>query len=803
MNQEVCLVAIEKTTLSFDKLYSYAIPQNLKNKIFPGSRVLIPFSKNNLPRIGIVFEIKEGEHSGLKSVISVMDSYPLFSEELLSVAKLLKEQIFCTYNDILKAMLPTGLNLKAVKEYIPLNKEADNLSENEKEVFKFILKKKKAKAISIAAAFPNLDTDEIISSLLEKQYLSENNFYKRLVGDATTKMVRLISTDGKLTEKQEKVLELLIENGDMSLKETMYYAAVGKVVLENLQKNGFVEIYEKEDFRDPYSASFENENLSDIALTDEQQEVFGSLLSKLKEGKFNKSLLFGITGSGKTQVYLKLIENALTSNKTALILVPEISLTPQTVRKMKALFGEKVAVLHSGLTLAGRLDEWKRIKEKKANVVVGTRSAVFAPLENIGLIVIDEAHESTYTSDSNPRYNAISVATMRGKLNNALLLLASATPSVEMYHESCKSESLYTLKKRYSDAVLPEVFVVDMKREKNRRGKIISEVLAEELCYNLENKKQSILLLNRRGYNTSLTCMNCGYSVECPTCSVPMTYHKANGHLMCHYCGKALEVPSKCPVCDSEYIKYDGAGTQSLEEELKELFPDARVLRMDLDTTMRSMSHEKYLSDFGEGKYDILVGTQMIAKGLDFPNVTLVGVLSADSLLASTDWKNSERAFSLLTQVVGRSGRGTTKGRAFIQTFDTDNFILKYAAEQNYEAFYENEIRNRKIMLYPPFCDIWSVGFSGENEAKTNAASNYFLSLMKEIANTYEKLPLRVLGPITPPIAKLSGKYRRKITIKCRSSDKMTAFFKEVLLKFYEKKEFSDVSLYVDTNGDR
>ena len=803
MNGKVCFVALEKTTLSFDKLYSYALPTILEDKIFPGSRVLIPFSRNNIPRVGTVFEIKDGEQDGLKSVMGTVDSFPVFSEEMLYLAKTLRDQIFCTYNDILKAMLPTGLNIKAVKEYLPLEKNISTLSEDEKAVYSYILKKKKAKTASITAAFPKLNIDLIISDLVNKGFLEDNEVYKRLVGDATTKMVRLIDTDGKVTPKQTKVLELLSENGDMSLKELLYYAAVGKGVVDNLQRSGLIEIYEREDYRDPYSGASKTESLSDIKLTDEQEEVFSSLFEKLKENIFNKSLLFGVTGSGKTQVYLKLIEKTLMFGKTALILVPEISLTPQTVRKMKSLFGERVAVLHSGLTLAGRLDEWKRIKEKKADVVVGTRSAVFAPIENIGLIVIDEAHESTYTSDSNPRYNAVSVATIRAVYNNALLLLASATPSVESYFEACKAESLYTLKKRYSDAVLPEVFVVDMKKEKNRRSKIISEVLAEELCYNIENKKQSILLLNRRGFNTSLTCMNCGYSIECPSCSVPMTYHKANGHLMCHYCGKITEIPLKCPTCDSEYIKYDGAGTQSLEQELKELFPDARILRMDLDTTMRSMSHEKYLSDFGEGKYDILIGTQMIAKGLDFPNVTLVGVLTADSLLASTEWKSAERAFALLTQVVGRSGRGAEKGRAFIQTFDTDNLLLKYAADQDYEAFYNNEIRNRKIMLYPPFCDLWSVGFSSENEEKVRKASNYFLTIIKEHAENYEKLPLRVMGPITPPISKLSGKYRRKITIKCRNTEKMFAFFNEVLLKFYENKEFTDVSVYVDTNGDR
>lgn len=796
----ICSVCLEKTTISFDKLYSYRVPEFLSGKVFPGSRVLVPFAKGNDPRQGVVFaEIPDDGEGELKYISAVIDNGPVFTRDQLILAEKLKTRLFCTYFDILKAMLPTGMNVKPVKEYAFTSDDGD-LSESEGEILRYFKTKKKAKLSQVLTRFAGYDCAEIIDSLVKSGNLSENTNLKRLVGDATNKYVKLIDLTKPLTPKQRKTVEFLRENGETSLKELLYYAAVGKSVVDNLVKLGVVSIYEKEEYRDPYEGA-EIKKGNQIKLNNDQQLVFSLLGSKMN-GKYNKSLLFGVTGSGKTAVYIKLIEKALRMGKTAMLLVPEISLTPQAVKRLKCIFGDRVAVLHSGLTLAGRLDEWKRIRDKKADVVVGTRSAVLSPLENVGIIVIDEAHESTYISDNPPRYSAVETAELRAKLSGALLLLSSATPSVESYYEAERSGNLYKLTKRYKDANLPEVFVVDLKAERERRGKVISAPLAEEICRNLENNKQSILLLNRRGYNTLITCASCGKTVECPFCSTPMTYHKANGRLICRYCGRMELPPRSCPECGSDYIRYDGAGTQCLEEELSELFPTARVLRMDLDTTLRSMSHEQYIKDFGEGKYEILVGTQMIAKGLDFPNVTLVGVLSADGLFSPSDWKGNHRAFALLTQVVGRSGRGGEKGRAYIQTYDKDNPLIRLASAQDYEAFYRAEIRNRKIMLYPPFCNIWSAVFSSENEPLCESAAKYFLHLMVEKAKKYPSLPLRLLGPATPSVGKISGKYKRKITIKCRNSDEMYAFFKEVIISFYKNKQFLGVSLAVNTNSD-
>ena len=794
------LVVLEKTTFSFDRPFSYNIPSSLSEKVFSGSRVLVPFGSSNRQRMGVVLEINAENSENLKDIKASLDSGAVFTPEQLILARELKESLFCTYFDVLKAMLPTGLNLKPVKEYSYVA-DSEDLSEEEKKVASYLKKRKKVRFSTILSNFPDIDVSSVISSLIEKGAARETETLKRMVGDLKTKYVSALEFEGKLTPKQSAVMDFLRENGELPLKELLYFCAVGKSVVENLVKVGAVKLFEKENFRDPYE-NVEIPEEKSITLSEEQRKVYLSLEEKLFSGVYSKTLLYGVTGSGKTAVYLELIKKTVESGKNAIMLVPEISLTPAAVKKFKAVFGSSVAVLHSGLSLSERLDEWKRIKEKKASIVVGTRSAILSPLENIGVIVIDEAHETSYVSDNNPRYSAVSVAELRARYNGCPLLLSSATPLIEQYYEAEKTSSLLKLKNRYNNASLPEVFVIDLKGERERRGKIISSPLAEEICYNLENGEQTILLLNRRGYNTALTCMQCGESVKCPSCSAPMTYHKANESLVCHYCGRMTPPPEKCPECQSEYIHYEGAGTQSLEAELKELFPKAKVLRMDLDTTQRSMAHEEYLSAFGKGEYDILIGTQMIAKGLDFEKVTLVGVLSADSLLSSSDWSANSKAFSLLTQVVGRSGRGGKKGRAYIQSFAGDNPIITVARRQDYEAFYSAELRNRKIMLYPPFCSLWSVQFSSENAGLCLEAAKFFLKTASEKAKETPDMPLQILGPVPPPVEKVAGKYRQKLTVKCRKGKQMQKYFSEVLKEYYNNKNFSEVSVSINTNRD-
>jgi primosomal protein N' (replication factor Y) len=500
---------------------------------------------------------------------------------------------------------------------------------------------------------------------------------------------------------------------------------------------------------------------------------------------------------------MKLIEQCFKDGKGTILMVPEIALTTQLIKIFVSRFGESVAVFHSGLSIGERLDEYKRVARGEAKIVLGTRSAVFAPFKNIGLIVMDEEQESSYKSQQNPRYHAIEVAKYRCKCHNALLLLSSATPSLESRYMAEKGiYNLVTLTKRYGASQLPRVSVVDM-NEESAVGNTsnFSTLLKELLGENLINKKQSILLLNRRGYNTFVSCRSCGQVVSCPNCSISMTYHSANNRLMCHYCGYSVNFNDECPDCHNHSLKLSGAGTQKAEQELMEIFPNARVLRMDADATMTKSSYETKLTAFANGEYDILVGTQMVAKGLDFPNVTLVGVLNADQMLYSDDFRSYEKTFSLLTQVVGRSGRGEAKGVAVIQTFTPENAVIDLASKQDYNTFYNGEIQLRKVMLYPPFADICLIGFSGVNEGATLKCTTYFQNrLIQLVKEKYSSMPLRVLGPSKASVYKVSNKYRYKIILKCRNTAEFRSAVTTMLKEFSTHKEFKKINITVDMN---
>ncbi len=508
-----------------------------------------------------------------------------------------------------------------------------------------------------------------------------------------------------------------------------------------------------------------------------------------------------MTGSGKTEVFLRVIRHVLDSGRGAIVLVPEISLTPQTAARFRRYFGEDVAVLHSSLSMSERMDEWKRIKNGKARIAVGTRSAVFAPVEHLGLIVMDEEQESSYKSEKSPRYHARDVARIRAAHHKALLLLASATPSIESYFRACQGKyTLVSLKKRYGNAKLPDVHILDMATQGlTAVGDCLSTELAQELQAALDRGEQSILLLNRRGFHTLIKCAVCGTVAYCPNCSVALTYHSANGHFMCHYCGHGEPASSLCPQCGSKFRRFSGVGTQKVQEELEKLFPKARILRMDMDTTMARDSHERMLGDFAAGKYDIMIGTQMVAKGLDFPNVTLVGILSADASLYAQDYRSFERAFSLFTQVVGRSGRAEKPGRAFIQTFTPENPVIELAASQDYPAFYQEEIASRKIHLYPPFCDMMGIGFSGPDQKEVAQAARTFLEHLVESAKTgYPDMPLRVLGPCESQIARIAGKYRWRMVVKCVANARFRQFLREQVEWYCGQKEWKRVAVYID-----
>jgi primosomal protein N' (replication factor Y) len=616
------------------------------------------------------------------------------------------------------------------------------------------------------------------------------------------RMVRLLLEEeeltGKLTKKQRDVCDLLLDVGTAGVSEVCEFCSVGISVLKNLEKNGVVEFYQKEVFRNPYeiNAPAKKEPINLSALQNKAYETYSSMLQKGGTG-----LLYGVTGSGKTQVYLKLIDDALVLNKGVILMVPEIALTPQTLEIFHKRYGNQVAVFHSGLSLGERNDEYKRVQRGLANIVIGTRSAVFAPIQNLGLIVMDEEQEHTYKSERTPRYNAKDVARFRAKYNSALFLMGSATPSIETYSQAISGKFvLCELGERFGDTPLPEVICVDMKREMRLGNKTpISETLKELIKSNIENKKQTILLINRRGYNTFIACNKCGHIVTCPNCSISLTYHSYNNRLMCHYCGYSKRLDNICPECGSDSVRYSGYGTQRIEDELELLFPEAKILRMDADTTSAKFSHQRILDSFKNEEYDILIGTQMVAKGLDFENVTLVGVVNADNSLYDENYNASEKSFDLITQVVGRAGRRSERGRAVIQTVNPYNQTVEFACDQDYKGFYESEIELRRHLIYPPFCDIICAFFVGEDENTVALSAKAFFEELLKLNEEYKE-KIIVLGPTQAKISKINNNYRYRLAIKCKNSSSIRRMITQTLKNFSKIKEFKEVGISIDIN---
>ena len=804
----IAKVAVENTAYSFDMLFDYSVPDSLCNEVCAGKRVLVPFGTSSKKRVGIVFAVNKVECSEkrLKKIDSILDDEPLLSYEMLKTANFVRERCFCTYFEACKMFLPLGFSMSVSVLYAVNSEYTDVITdEKEKIVFDYLVDKNTyIKSETIAKACSLTKVDEILDTMVSKGILLRNVDAQRRTGDATVKMVRLKVEDdfselGKLTAKQKDVIKVLTDVGVASVKEICYFTGYTNAVVSALESKGIVEIFDSEVYRSPYS-DVDDPECKEIVLSDEQNDAFNGLLSLYNDDSAKGALLYGVTGSGKTQVYLKLIDEALKGDSGIIVMIPEISLTPQLLSIFYERYGSKVAVLHSALSLGQRLDEWKRIKRGEAKIVVGTRSAVFAPFDKIGLIIIDEEQEHTYKSEMTPRYHAREVASYRIGCHKGLLLLSSATPSIDTYTKAKNGAySLFKLSNRYGDAVLPVVETIDTTYQSDMVLENVSKKLADELKINLESGKQSILLLNRRGYNTYVSCTECGTVATCPNCSISMTYHIKNGRLMCHYCGYSVPYSKKCDNCKNDTLKFVGAGTQKLEEELKLIVPDARVLRMDTDTTNSRYSYEENFSSFGKGDYDILVGTQMVAKGLNFENVTLVGVLSIDQMLFNDDYKSGERAFDLITQVVGRSGRGKSPGKAFIQTAYSDSEIICLAKEQDYESFYNIEIDMRKQMVYPPFCDLCVIGVSGMNEYAVNNFAVELLNKIKQVhSEDYSDLKIIVLGPVAPRVSKIGGKFRNRIIIKCRNDKK----FREMISKVIKDndKNKNNISIYVDIN---
>ncbi len=810
----IAKIAVERAAFRFDKLFDYEIPPELLGAVERGRRVLVPFGAGEKRRQGMVFALAdtpETPDAKLKSVRMVLDGEPVLPEELLALGEHLAERTFCPLFEAVKAMLPPGLNYKPVYRFRTApSLDETALSDEELRVVQFLRGRKNAADGKTLMQTFGLNNLSFFNELSARGILEKTEAARRAVGDETLRMARLTQETSlllengeklpfKATPKQREVLEFLNENGPVCVKEIGYYTAAGPAVVETLVQKGAAEYFEQPSFRTPYKNAKKTMDASEIVLSEEQQAAYEGIHALCGTGETSASLLFGVTGSGKTQVFMKLIDAEMKAGRQVILMVPEISLTPQMIGRFIACFGREVAVMHSALSAGERIDEWKRIRSGRAKIVIGTRSAVFAPAPNLGLIILDEEQEQSYKSDRSPRFHARDAAAFRCAKLGIPLLLASATPSIETFYKAKEGKiRLFEMAERYGGAKLPDTVIVDMNAE-NHEGNtgVLSEGLARELKWNLEHGQQSILLMNRRGYNTIARCMQCNTVKACPRCDIPLIYHKANGRLMCHYCGYSEPASIRCDACGSEYVMYSGCGTQKVEDELHRDFPEARILRMDLDTTMARYSHDRYFTEFAEGKYDIMVGTQMVAKGLDFPEVTLVGVLAADMSLYGGDYRSYERTFGLLTQVIGRCGRAGLSGRAYIQTYSPEHSVLIRASAQDYRAFYEDEILNRRVMLYPPYCAMGSVLFSGEKEAEVREAAEAFSAMFGERLKAAD-LPARLLGPTPSRVPKVAGKWRWKLIMKYRPDGAFFRVAAEALKAFAKESRYGKVEISVD-----
>lgn len=806
-------VAVENTAYHFDKAFDYEIPEELEARALPGCRVLVPFGASGKSRLGMILSLAgEPEFEKVKKIQAVLDDRPLLSEEFLKMAVWMKERYFCTLFEAVKLFLPAGLNLRLARK-ISLSPsftdfDGERLSEVQRQILTRLRSCRKPPELGAFLAKCGLsEGSPDLSGLEEMGAIILSSEMERQIGDASVRMVRAVEElpEGvKLSPRQQEVYRVLMEAGPVSVREVCYFTGATPAVVTALVKKGGAELFEQEVYRSA-SQHAQAEPPRDIRLTEEQQRAYERLLSQYQKGEGGVSLLYGVTGSGKTQVFMRLMDEVHRQGRGVIVMVPEISLTPQTISLFQRRYGKGVAVFHSDLSLGERLDEWKRIRDGKATIAVGTRSAVFAPFRDLGLVILDEEQEYTYKSESSPRYHARDAAKFRCAWHKGLCVLASATPSVESFFlAQIQRYTLNGLTARYGTAQLPQVQVVDMNEEVEKGNtSLLSAPLMNALQQNLAEGRQSILLLNRRGYHTFASCKGCGEVITCPHCSISMTYHTANHRLVCHYCGYSIPIPEECPYCHEKQVRYSGSGTQRAEESLQELLPDASILRLDADSTLARNAYEKKLSAFARGEYDVIVGTQMVAKGLDFENVTLVGVLNADQMLYNDDFRSNERAFDLLTQVVGRSGRGKYPGTAIIQTFTPENPTFRLAARQDYDAFYQSEIRFRRAMLYPPFSDILVFGFVGEREEAVQAGSRWMLGRLQQLAaQEYSDLPLRVLRPSPASVAKVSGKYRYKLIIKCRNTRRLREMVSRLLLEFAKQKEFARVTAFADCNPD-
>lgn len=745
MPETIAKIAVSAATYWIDRPYEYLVPEALIKQAVPGARVYVPFARGNRKCEGIILALSDASSiKKLKEISAVIDDAPVLTLQQLQLALFMRERFFCTVYDAIKTMLPVGL------------------------------------------------------------WLKEDG--KHRVGDKLQKMVRLKWEEGEdrsllesraRSRQQVSLLRELSEYTELPVVELLKFAGTTKAPLKALEEAGLVEFFSKETFRLPNHSNAEKREIP--VLNEEQQSAFNQLCLLAASDCASAALLEGVTGSGKTSVYVHLIQHVLSHGRTAILLVPEIALTPQMLQTFSSFFGDDIAVLHSSLSTGERYDEWKRLKNGKAHLAIGTRSCVFAPLDNLGVLIIDEEQEDTYKSENAPRYDAIEVAKFRCVKDKALLLLGSATPSVATrYHAQIGKYKRVTLKKRYNEMQLPQVQIVDMKKDLQAGNSgNISISLQKELQKNLELGEQSILFLNRRGAHKLVTCGECGYIYKCPRCSVSLTYHSFNERLVCHYCNYSSILDENCPECGG-ILKYIGAGTQLVEEEIHQLFPGIDVIRMDADTISGRITHEQIFERFRKENVPIMIGTQMVTKGLNFENVTLVGVISADQSLYCGDYRSAEKTFSLITQVIGRSGRGRKPGRAVIQTYTPFNEVIQQAAKQDYEAFYEEEIQLRQLTDVPPFSDILAITASGENEKKVVESCRYIRARLEILLRGKKNLEL--LGPSPLTVVKINNRYRYRIYIKCKADSTLRSAVSQIIIESSTDKRWKNISFYADND---
>lgn len=729
-------VIINSSVKNLNKIFDYKIPSGLEDSVTIGSRILVPFGNMKNLEEGFVIGLKEKSEYKLKEISSV-ENKKYLSKENIELAKLMSYRYFCNISDCIKLMLPPGTTSRNIINRI--NSKTAN--------FIYLLK----------------DEEEIQKKIEEKQIKSE---------------------------KQIRALNFLLQNGEAISSDLQMFADVSNSIIKTLEKNGYIEILEKEVERNPFIHKVIDKT-TNLKLTEEQQYAFDTVNECIKNKKYEEFLLFGVTGSGKTEIYIQLIEQALKENKTSIMLVPEISLTPQTVDRFISRFGEeKVAVLHSKLSVGERYDQWNKIERGDAKIVIGARSAIFAPVKKLGIIIIDEEHDESYKSETSPRYNVKDIASYLAKKNNIPVLLGSATPDIKTYHKALTGNiKLLELTKRANKSSLPNVKIVDLRQELAQGNKsMISIELYKNIEENLKNKKQTILFLNRRGFSTFIMCRDCGYTVKCKNCNITLTYHLQDNKLKCHYCGYETKAIETCPICNSKNIRYFGTGTQKLEDEVKKMFPKATTIRMDVDTVTKKNSHEEILNSFRNDGIDILIGTQMVVKGHHFPNVTLVGVIAADSSLNIDDYRANERTFQILTQVAGRAGRGKDKGNVIIQTYNPDNFSIEDSKEQDYKKFYETEIELRKQLSYPPFCDIILIGINGRTQLDVEKVANIMYNNLNKIKSATE---IQTYKPVPAPIDRIKNKIRWRIIVKCKLNKNIIHDLNEVQ---------ADINKYITKN---